>query len=394
MQFTDRLIKNLKPKKTPYDLREGSGQGFAIRIMPSGHKSWLFFYFFEGKKQRMTLGAYPATSLAEAHELHRKAIKCLASGKNPSTEQQKAKVEARTADTVNDLIEEYLEKWAKPRKRSWREDERILKKDVAPIIGRYKAKNVTKKDIILILDQVIDRGSPIASNRTLAVTRRMFNFAVERDIISITPCYGIKAPNKENRCDRLLSEEEIKNFWHGLEISSMSKLSKLALKLQLVTGQRKGEIVCSEWDEFDFKNAWWTIPASKSKNSNNHLVPLSKLALELLEELKTFSGESIWLFPSPTNDSHITPTSVDHALRRSIKKSKDVKSFTPHDLRRTAASHMTALSISRLVVSKLLNHVENSVTAIYDRHSYDKEKRAAVDAWSTKLKEILFNKAV
>jgi integrase len=218
----------------------------------------------------------------------------------------------------------------------------------------------------------------------------MFNFAVERDIISITPCYGIKAPAKENRRDRLLSEEEIKSFWRGLEISSMSEPSKLALKLQLVTGQRKGEIVCSEWDEFDFKNAWWTIPASKSKNSNNHLVPLPKLALESLKELKTFSGESKWLFPSPTNDRHIAPTSVDHALRRSIKKFKDVKPFTPHDLRRTAASHMTALGVSRLVVSKLLNHVENSVTAIYDRHSYDKEKRAAVDAWSTKLKEILF----
>src|SRR3990172_1719740 len=149
MHFTDRLIKNLKPKKNPYDLREGSGYGFAIRIMPSGHKSWLFFYHFEGKKQRLTLGAYPATSLAEAHELHRNAIKCLANGKNPIVEQQKAKAEERTANTVNDLIEEYLEKWAKPRKRSWREDERILRKDIAPVIGKRKARDITKKDIIL-----------------------------------------------------------------------------------------------------------------------------------------------------------------------------------------------------------------------------------------------------
>ncbi|OGT07868.1 MAG: hypothetical protein A2X78_04155 [Gammaproteobacteria bacterium GWE2_37_16] len=166
----------------------------------------------------------------------------------------------------------------------------------------------------------------------------------------------------------------------------------VTLKLQLVTAQRKGEVVGAEWDEFDFKNARWTIPASKAKNGNNNIVPLSELALELLQELKTLSNGSKWLLPSPRGDKHIIPTAIDRALRNNINKFKDVKPFTPHDLRRTAASHMTALGVSRLVVSKLLNHVENSVTAIYDRHSYDKEKRAAVDAWSEKLKEITFSK--
>jgi integrase len=217
----------------------------------------------------------------------------------------------------------------------------------------------------------------------------MFNFAVERDIITITPCYGVKAPTKETSRDRLLAEEEIKNFWHGLETSNMFEFSKLALKLQLVTGQRKGEIIGAEWDEFDFKNACWTIPASKAKNSNSHLVPLSELALELLQELKTLSSDSKWLFPSHIGDKHIMPTAIDHALRRNLKNFTDIKPFTPHDLRRTAASHMTALGISRLIVSKLLNHVETSVTAIYDRHSYDKEKRAAVNAWAIKLREII-----
>ena len=391
MQFTDRKIKNLESKETSYDLREGNGQGFGIRVMPSGHKSWLFFYNFEGKKQRMTLGAYPATSLADARALHRNAQKCLASSKNPATEQHKAKTEAKIADTVNDLIEEYLEKWAKPRKRSWQEDERILKKDVASIIGKRKAKDVTKRDIILILDQVIDRGAPIAANRTLAAIRRMFNFAVERDIITITPCYGVKAPSKENRRERVLSEDEIKSFWHGIDNASMFETSKLALKLQLVTGQRKGEIVSAEWDEFDFKNNWWTIPASKAKNGNPHLVPLSELALELLQELKTISNNSKWLFPSHLGNGHITPNAIDHALRKNLDKFEGVKHFNPHDLRRTAASLMTSLGISRLVVSKLLNHVENSVTAIYDRHTYDEEKRQAMKAWSIKLREVVFN---
>jgi integrase len=313
----------------------------------------------------------------------------LANGKSSTTEKQKLIVEAKTANTVNDLIEEYLEKWAKPRKCSWREDERILKKDVVKEIGGRKTKDITKRDIILILDQLIDRGSPIAANRTLAVMRRMFNFAVERDIISITPCYGVKAPTKENKRDRILSDDEIKSFWFGLKDASMLESSKLALKLQLVTGQRKGEVVNALWDEFDLKNATWSIPASKAKNGNSHIVPLSELALELLQKLKTLSNNSKWLFPSPRGESHIIPTAIDHALRKNIEKFKNVKPFTPHDLRRTAASGMTVLGISRLVVSKLLNHVENSVTAIYDRHTYDKEKRVAVDAWAVKLRNIV-----
>jgi integrase len=144
----------------------------------------------------------------------------------------------------------------------------------------------------------------------------------------------------------------------------MFEATRLALKLQLVTAQRKGEIISAEWSEFDLDKGWWTIPASKSKNSNNHLVPLSELALELLKKLKALSEDSKWLFPSPVSDTHIISTAVNHAIRKNIKKFEEIKSFTPHDLRRTAASHMTALGVSRLIVSKLLNHVESSVTAI------------------------------
>jgi len=162
-------------------------------------------------------------------------------------------------------------------------------------------------------------------------------------------------------------------------IKAVPQLKKLA----------KGEIVSSEWEEFDLANSWWTIPAHKAKNGNTHLVPLPKLALKILQKIKVISSNSKWLFPSPNSDKHITPESIDHAIRRSEDAFKKIKHFTPHDLRRTAASLMTALGISRLVVSKLLNHVENSVTAIYDRHSYDKEKKQAMDKWGIKLRDII-----
>lgn len=392
MQFTDMLIKNLKPRDAVYDFREGSGRGFGIRVFPSGRKSWLFVFHYNGKKTRMTLGAYPDIGLLDARKLHRNALSCLAMGKNPAAEQQQAKIEARTADTVDELAHEYLERWAKPRKRSWREDARILNKDILTQIGHKKAREVTRRDIISILDKVLERGAPIGANRTLEVVRRMFNFAVERDILTISPCYMVKAPSKENRRDRLLSEEEIRTFWRSLETSSMFETTKLALKLQLITGQRKGEIIKAEWSEFDLPNGWWTIPAAKAKNGILHRVPLSTLTIQILQQLKTISNGSRWLFPSPIGDAHITPIAVSRALSRAINNIPNIKSFTPHDLRRTAASHMTALGISRLVVSKLLNHVERSVTAIYDRHSYDNEKREALERWSKKLEEIVYGK--
>jgi len=388
MAFTDKFIQSLKPKSIRYDVREGNGNGFAIRCSISGKKSWLFFYHFEGKKRRMTLGCYPAMPLADARKKLNKAIALLSAGKDPALESILLKSAARTALTVNDLISEYLEKWAKPRKRSWQEDERMLLRDIAPTFGKRKARDIKRREIILLLDKILDRGSPIAANRTLAVARRMFNFAIERDIIENSPCYLVKAPSKENRKERLLSEDEIKAFWHGLETASMSELTKYALKLQLVTAQRKGEILSAEWQEFDLKNGWWEIPGSKAKNGNLHRVPLSDLTITLLNEVKILSSDSNWLFPSPKEGSHISGPAIDKALRRNPQVFIH-EPATPHDLRRTAASHMTALGTPRLVVSKILNHSDNGITAIYDRHSYDEEKRLALASWDRKLNEII-----
>jgi integrase len=388
MKLTDRQIKNLKPKLERYEAWEG--RGFGIRVFPSGIKSWVYMYRFDGKAKRITFGNYPKMSVAKAHLSFGKALADLETGIDPGAAMVNLNREDRTAPTVGALASEYLEKWAKPRKRSWEEDERMLIKDVIPHIGKQKAKNITRRDIVTLLDKVLERGSPIAANRTLAVTRRMFNFAVERDIIPHTPCYGIKAPTKEKQRDRVLSFEEIKSFWKELDNASMSELTRLALKFQLATAQRKGEIVSSEWTEFDLKDGWWTIPAHKAKNGNAHRVPLSKLALSLLQQIKKESGSSKWLFPAIDNAKHLIPTSIDHAIRRSKNTFKNLKHFTPHDLRRTAASLITSLGVSRLVVSKLLNHVENSVTAVYDRHTYDNEKKKALDVWGAKLNNIIF----
>jgi integrase len=390
MRLTDFQIKNLKPQAERYEVWEGK-TGFGVRVTSRGNKSFVFMYRFGGKAKRLTLGTYPKMSLADAHQAHAEARKKLEQGIDPGAEAVTEREEERRAPTVATLSEQYLEKWAKPRKRSWREDERILKKDVLPEWGKRKARQITRRDVIRLLDDIVDRGASIMANRTLAVIRKMFNFAVSRDIVPVSPCLSVRAPAPEQRRDRVLTTDEIRALWHGLEgAKMMAEGTKLALKLQLTTGQRKAEIVSARWDEIDFNDGggWWTIPPEKSKNKMAHRVPLSPLALELLQAAKNLTGDSPWVFPSPQTDRHITPEAVDHALRRPGLEALGF-TFVPHDLRRTAASHMTGMGISRLVVSKLLNHVERGVTAVYDRHSYDREKRQALEAWARKLQSIV-----
>ncbi len=390
-QFTDRTIAALKPKAERYEVWENGRTGLGVRVSPKGRKSWVFMYRFSGKARRMGLGVYPAVSLASTNVKHARAKELLEKGTDPGAQQVERKRAELAAETVADLIEEYLEKWARPRKRSAHEDERILRKDVLPVWGKRKAKEIRRRDVINLLDEIVERGAPIQANRTLGVVRKMFNFAISRDIVDATPVAMVKAPSKENQRDRVLSADEIRTLWKGLDKAPMGEGTKLVLKLELTTAQRKGEVVGATISEFDLEESVWTIPAERSKNGQAHRVPLSALALGLIQNARDLAGDSPWLFPSPGGNGPITPDSINRALYRSMPEI-DVENMTPHDLRRTAASFMTSLRISRLTVGKILNHVETGVTAVYDRHSYDAEKRHALEAWAAHLEGILSGK--
>lgn len=400
MKFTDKKIQNLKPKAQRYE--EWEGNGFGVRVTPRGTRSFVCLFRFEGKPRRLTLGTYPSMTLAEAHQAHGEAMKKLEQRIDPGAITVAEREEDRQAPTVATLVEEYIERWAKARKKSWKVDRRILYKDVLPQWGRRKAQDITRRDVIRLLDNIVDRGAPIIANRTLAVIRKMFNFAVNRDIIPTSPCIGIQAPTPENRRDRVLTPEEIKAFWQGLDKTRVTAGIRLALKLQLVTGQRKGEIINAPWEELDLSTGWWTIPAKQTKlrlthnvqdglakNKLPHRVFLAPMAVELLQRVKALSGDSPWLFPSPQGNKPLTGAAVDHALRLALN-SLEMEHFTPHDLRRSAATFMTgSCGIPRLVVSKILNHAEPHITAVYDRASYDKEKQMALEAWGRKLQAII-----
>ena len=242
----------------------------------------------------MTFGVYPTMPLVEAHTALAKAREILAIGGDPGGQLTKDKAEHRRSPTVNQLMDEYIEKWAKPRKRTWEEDARMLSKDVIPFLGRRKAKDIKRRDIILLIDEIVNRGSPIAANRTLRIIRKMFSFAVKRGVLDASPCIEIDAPAKENQRERVLTEDEIKMFWFGLDNAKMSDGTKLVLKLLLVTAQRKGEVTQAEWSEIDLKKGWWTIPKEKSKNERTHRVPLSKMAIRSEERRVGKECRSRW----------------------------------------------------------------------------------------------------
>ncbi|MFQ5674053.1 MAG: tyrosine-type recombinase/integrase [Nitrospinales bacterium] len=387
MKFTDAKIKSLKPSEKTHIVWEGSG--FGVRVSPTGAKSFILMYRVPGNRTRRlwTIGKYPQITLATARRMAAQGREKIIKGIDPGAKAVTQKKADREAYTVKDLAEEYLEKWARPRKRSAREDERILYKDVVPAWGERKAKDITRRDVILLLDKIVERGAPIAANRTLGIIRRMFGFAVSRGVLPTSPCVEIEPPGKENQRDRVLTGDEVKVFWEGLADCRMDQKTRLALKLLLILGQRKGEVTSAEWNEFDLEKNWWTIPKEKTKNSLPHRVFLSSMALEVLGELRELS-DSRWLFPSPRGDKPITTRSISHALKNN-REIFGIPQFTPHDLRRSMASFMASAGVPRLTISKILNHVESGITAVYDRYGYDREKRQALETWGRKLKSIL-----
>jgi len=378
---TDRSVRLLKPRSERYEAWDTLTPGFGVRVSPAGRKTFFWLYRFEDRPRRMTFGTYPRLSLTNARARQAKAREMLEEeGKDPGSELVKTKRANREAPIVNELAEEYIEKWAKPRKRSWKEDERMLKSDVLPFIGRKKAADVTRRDIILILDAVVERGAPISANRTLAVVRKMFRFCLTRDLIPHNPCEAVDAPAKENQRDRVLNAAEIKKFWQKLENDDIA--ISHAIKLCFVT---------AKWVDLDLTSGWWTIPETVAKNNLPHRVPLSPLACRLLKAAKKDSRNAEYVFPNPSGTGPIKDGAVSKTVRRN-ESVFGLDHFTPHDLRRTAASQMASMGTSRVTIGKILNHVEPGVIRVYDRHSYDQEKRKALNAWGRKLESIISGK--
>ena len=379
VRLTSRTVESMKP--TPgrrAEYFDATLPGLCFRVTAAGHKSFCLFYRHAGRLRRLTLGSFPPLSLATARELAKAALAEAARGGDPASRKQQEK----QLESFAELADEYLERHAKKQKRTWRGDERTINTELLPAWRHVKARDITRRDVRVVLDRIVDRGSEIQANRVRALISKMYNWGIGRDLVDHNPCQGLPRPGKERRRDRVLSEDEIRKFWATLD--DERPLIAAHFKIRLLTAQRGGETLRMRRQDVDVQTAWWTIPGEISKNGLPHRVPLSPMACECLEEIWHMSPQSPWVFPGPRGE-HMT--SLQKAIER-IRERAGVE-FRGHDLRRTAASHMTSMGISRLVVAKILNHAENSVTAVYDRHSYDAEKRDALNEWSRKLAVII-----
>jgi integrase len=405
VKFTAQWAKGVKPpvqgRVDYFDTTPiADGISFGLRVS-RGAKTWFALYRHKGRLKRLTIGRYPKFGLKDAREKVRPALAKILEGGDPQGE-RRASAEA---PTFEDIARTFIEKHAKPRKRSWQRDLEILDRDVIPEWKALKAHEIRRRDVIGLLENIAARPAPILANRALALIRKIFNWCIEREEVSprlldANPAAMVKPIGIENERDRILDHSEIRVVWGALS-NSESRITepvRLALKLMLVTAQRKSEVIGADWSEFDLSSRWWTIPSPRTKNGRAHRVPLSDLALELLSAAEKLPNASRYVFPSPraisppvaepSSRKPILASAVDQAVRNN-RDVFGVRHWTPHDLRRTAATEMSAAGIPRLVVAKILNHSDRGVTGIYDRHTYDAEKRHALTLWAERLRGLI-----
>ncbi len=400
MKFTDRGIKALKATGKRYEVSESNGRGLRLRISPTGTKTFVYVFRRHGKLHRLTLGAVGDITINAAHETHSTLRKRARAGE--SIQSLRAMIgSGRTSGslTVADLADEWLERRVRVERKTWRDVERMLEKDVIPYLGERPVEAIKAREITEMLDVIVDRGSPITANRCASLVKQMFKFAVGRGIVDASPCVALEQPaGAEPTRNRNLTDSEIKRLWAKLDTAAMSPAARIAVRLLLVTAQRRGELASTRWDAIDLDAKTWHIPAEDAKNGRAHTVPLSDLAISYLRELdemvtakaeKKDEARSEFVLPSPTVQGE--PIRAE-ALTRCITRNREhfkIDAFNVHDLRRTAASQMTALGVPRLHVSKVLNHSGRDVTAIYDRHDYAPEMRDALQLWADHLQAII-----
>lgn len=396
--FTDRYLATLKAAPGRYDVADPSRRGLTLRVFPSGAKTFVFRYRLNGRLKRIKMGNYPAMPLREAYEHHAEYVKRLHRGEPIKGEAAQAVGECPEAPappevTVGDLAAEFLRRYIYVERKRPKEAEQVIKANILKDWKSRPAKSVTRRDAVLLLDKIVDREAPVMANRVAALLTQMFQFGVERGILDASPLAALPRPGgTEKARNRRLDEHEVRLFWRRLRTRRIRLTVRLALKLVLVTAQRPGEVAGATRGEFDFQNRLWRIPPERAKNGLEHVVPLSPLAITLLAHLRRYTGETEFLVPTRCwrlrGAAPLTVRALSQAIRDNAKHF-GIPHFTPHDLRRTAASRMTALGVPRLHVEKIMNHTIDDVAEIYDRHEYLEEKRAGLEKWGTAVGRIL-----
>jgi integrase len=395
-QLTVRSVEQLKPdRKRRREIPDSIDVGLYLVIQPSGTKSWALRYKFHGKSRKATLAkSYPQLGLLEARVEVRKLKALVAEGRDPARERRDDRAIAKAgADTVEAVVERFLASYTKRDgtvPRSLPETRRLLEREVVPQWRGRRIGKIKRRDVIDLLDTIKRRGVGVTANRVLAVVRRLFGWLQERDEIEVSPVTGVRARAPEVKRDRVLTDAEVAGFWKAT--GELGYPFGPLVRMLLVTGQRLGEVAGMSWSEIDLDKAIWKLPPGRTKNARAHVVPLSDLALEIIESLPKIAGERGLLFTtngeSPSSGFSRAKATLDAVMARD---GGGLPPWRLHDLRRTMASGLASVGVDIPVVERCLNHVSGSfagIVGVYQHHPYEVEKRAAMQAWANRLREI------
>jgi integrase len=380
-KLTTAAVERLKPPaEGQIDYFDQQFPGLVLRVS-SRRKSWNYIFRLHGKQRRMTLDLYPAMSVAEAHDAWRKARDLVQAGRDP------AEIETRAATDFASVFEEWMER-DQGKNRSREVVRRSVTNHALSHWQHRPISEIGRRDVLDVIDAVADQGKPIAARRLHAYLHRLFTWSVGRGIIEINPLANVDRPAQENRRERVLSDLELVKVWNGSE--RLGWPYGPAFQLLILTGARREEIGQLRWSEIEDNSI--KLSGARTKNGEPHVIPLSTAARALLGRLASMAG-SDFVF---TFSGHV-PISGWSKTKRDLDDLAGITDpWITHDLRRTCATGLQKLGTALQVTEAILGHTAGSragIVGIYQRYSYDAEKRAALEAWGAHVMALVEGRA-
>lgn len=386
-----------------FDDHRDAPRGFGLRITAAGGRAFILQYTADGKQRRQTIGSPPTWTLEAARVEAGRLRREVDQGADPLEERRSRRAEP----TVAELGEEWLDKAATGLKSEGAIRSYILN-DLVPSIGRMKVSQVRRRHVIEVVEKKAER-TPRAAAQLLLYARRLMDYATDRDLIPANPLAGLKPgaitvkgkrdPLRPKVKSRILDADEMRAFWHGVETCGLHRLTALALKMVLVTGQRPGEVAGMREDEI--AGRLWTIPASRrGKTETDHAVYLTETALQIIDdaraEVERLQERRNGTWAGFIFEARPGAPITNAALARAVERTREVLGnkaagghWTPHDLRRTMRTGLSAAKVRPDIAELVIGHTKKGILATYDRHTHDAERRSALAAWETRLRAIL-----
>lgn len=377
--LNDAQIKSLKATGKRYE-KVLSG-GLYLDVTATGIKVWRYRYRLHGQREKVKIGQYPAITLKAATAKHLEYAAMVANGKSPLRELEREKHKSSEARTVRELVDLYRKDLAARCKNgdqahAWHFDAYII-----PKLGRYPLSDITPKDVLSFLDKIAMQA-PASARAVHGTTRRMFDYALGRQIMTMNPAAAIppKVVAERKSRDRALSPDEIGTMLRNLGGAKGEPATLAAFHLLLMTMVRREELLESTWPEFDLEAATWTIPGARTKNGNPHVVPLSRQVLAILKERKKPSGGIGLVLPGRDPRKGLSTGTLHGSMDRN--KNFGIARFTPHDFRRTASTILHEQGWNTDVIEKALNHSMQGVRGIYNKAQYLDQRREMLQSWA------------